>query len=43
MPGLRPPPAGNQFHLFLFDLLTDRSMAHPLLFREGFIDAVNFW
>jgi hypothetical protein len=42
MPGLRPQPAGNQFRLFLFDPLTDRSMAHSLLFREGFIDTVNF-
>src|SRR2546430_2052937 len=42
MSGLSPPPTGNQFRLFLFDLLTDRSMANSLLIREGFIDTVNF-
>jgi len=42
MSGLRPPPTGHQFRFFLLDLLTDRSMAHAILFREGFLDIVNF-
>jgi hypothetical protein len=42
MSGLRPPPASHQCRFFLFDLLTDRSMAHALLFREGVIDTMNF-
>jgi len=41
MPGFRPPPTGNQFRLFLFDLLTEQSMANSLLFRKGFIDAAR--
>src|SRR5262249_39726210 len=42
MPGFRPPPTGDQFRLFLFDLLTDSAMAHTFLFREGLIDTVDF-
>src|SRR5437870_1660290 len=42
MPGFRPPPTGDQFRLFLFDLLTDSAMAHAFLFREGLIDTVDF-
>src|SRR6266446_10764604 len=42
MPGLRPPPTGHQFCFLLFDLFTDHSMAHTLLFCESFMDTVNF-
>jgi hypothetical protein len=42
MPGLRLSSTGHQVRLFLFDLFTDRAMAHAFLFREGFMDTADF-